>query len=232
MPTTTRRRKSWLEDNWSLPIDPGQQFVYPLQGKPEPSVGTLLLAAEAQDEVAEGVLLEGQSHVHKTHVPEAPFVGILHRIPDGDDVRVQMVVRLAPEGRVPQISIPLAVGHCWTADHLAVIFGHKEPARFLFRHEQSEEGIVGDIALRLEDMVLSQQLRERLEVLLRLDHLCRHPALVGTVYAPLHLVGDALLGGVAVQRVVHAHPVDRVEAQLSQLLVAQHLLTQVAHLYI
>ena len=35
-----------------------------------------------------------------------------------------------------------------------------------------------------------------------------------------------------VQRVVHAHPVDRVEAQLPQLLVAQHLLAQVAHLYI
>ena len=99
-------------------------------------------------------------------------------------------------------------------------------------HQFSEEQVVGDVATGLQQVMVAQEFREGLEVFIRGDHRCRHPAFMGVIDALLHLLADTLLRGMTVQRVMDAHPVHGVEAVLTQLLIAQHLLTQVADFHI
>ena len=162
---------------------------------------------------------------------ESPVVGILHRVPDGHHVGVQMYIGLSSEGRVPQVGIAVTIGAGGTANHIPMIFRHKQSS-VAARHHLPEEDVVGDIALRLQDVVVSQQFRESLKVLFCRNHFRCHTLGMGYVDTSLQLFRDALFGSMAVQRVVDAHPVHRVEPQLSQLLVAQHFLTQVTHLNI
>ena len=51
-----------------LTPEPRGEAVDPPDGDAEPAIGAHLLAAEAEDEVAVGVLAEGQSHVDETDV--------------------------------------------------------------------------------------------------------------------------------------------------------------------
>ena len=94
----------------------------------------------------------------------------------------------------------------------------------------SEELLLGNEALRLQQMVLAQQLVEKRKFLCALHLFCYYPAFVSPVYQSLHALRDALFGRTAVQRVVDAHPMDGEELLLAQLAVGKHLLALVAHL--
>ena len=112
---------------------------------------------------------------------------------------------------------------------MLVIFGDKQAAGIRL-HRLAEELVVGDVALRLQPVVLSQQFCEGLEVVLTVHLAGGHPSGVGGVDALLHLLADAFLRCAAVQRVVDAHPVHGEVALLPEVPVAEHLLLQIAHL--
>ena len=86
----------------------------------------------------------------------ASVVGIFHRVPDGQHVGVQMHIGLPSESRIPQISITLRIGTGGTADHLPVILGDKQSCVVAVLH-LSEEGVVGNKALGLQDIMTTQK---------------------------------------------------------------------------
>jgi len=55
-------------------VEPGEDFVYPTNGTTEPAVGARGFPAEAKNKLTEGVLLEGQSHIHKEDVLIAQLI--------------------------------------------------------------------------------------------------------------------------------------------------------------
>ena len=158
------------------------------------------------------------------------LVGVFHHVPNNYRVWVQLVVCFAPECRVPQVCVALAVSHGSTGYHSSVIFGNKQLSACTL-HNLSEEYLVWNISFRFQYVVLSQQFLESLKVLFCAYYLCLCSALVGVVYSALQLFVYSFLGRMAVQRVVYAHPVNRVVARLPQLLVSHHFLAHVAHLY-
>ena len=101
-------------------------------------VSALLLSAEAQDELAERIILEWQSYIEEAHVLIPSVVGILHRIPHGDHIRMQVHIRLSSEGRIPEIGIPVTIGTHTTANHFSMILGH-EQAGIVAVHQLSEK---------------------------------------------------------------------------------------------
>ena len=68
----------------------------------------------------------------------APLVGILYRVPNGDDVRVKVDVSLTTIGRIPQIGVPFTIDYRRTTDHFPMILGYKQLSMFVL-HQFAEE---------------------------------------------------------------------------------------------
>ena len=83
------------------------------------------------------------------------------------------------------------------ADGLVTVLGDEEPA-VLPLHESPEEGLVRDVALGFQPVVLAQQPHELQELLRSLHLLGGHSAHLGLPDALEHLVAEPLFGRVAV----------------------------------
>ena len=94
MPITTNWKESCrARNNHSLfSIQPREDLVDPTDTETEPTESALLLTAEAQDELAERILLERQSNIHEAHVVTPPLITVLHRVPDGHHVGMHVDV--------------------------------------------------------------------------------------------------------------------------------------------
>ena len=97
----------------------------------EPPVAAGGLATEAQDKVPEGVLLEGQSHVHEDNMLKASLVSILDGVPDGEDVWMYDGKCLATIGCIPEVGLSLTVYHSRAADDVSAKSGHEEASVFV-----------------------------------------------------------------------------------------------------
>ena len=79
-------------------------------------------------------------------------------------------------------------------------------------------------------MVLVKQVVESLQIFIVLNSPACNSTGIGQIHSVLHLLGDALLWGTAVEGVVDAHPMDGEIAHLAELTIAEHLLAEVTHL--
>ena len=139
---------------------------------------------------------------------------------------VQRQVGLAAEGGVPEIGILVAIDTGRAADDMLAGFGDKQlaPVRFA---QFDKELAVRDVSFWLKPMVMAQQFVEGLQVLFRFHRLAGHATCVGHLDAVHHLFRNPFLGGLAVQGVVDAHPVDGEIVVVAEVAVAKHLLGEV-----
>ena len=152
-------------------------------------------------------------------------------MPDGHDVGMDEGKCLSTECGVPQVGIATAIDHCRTADDHFTILGDIEPSAIMLL-DVTEEGIVRNVSLGFQPVVMVKQLGECLEIVLGGYLLSHHATGIGMDNALVHLVADALFWCMAVKGVVDAHPVDREEMLLAELPVAKHLLAEVTNFQI
>ena len=83
---------------------------------------------------------------------ESSVIGILHGIPHGDDIRVQVHIGLSSEGGIPEVGIPVTIGAHTAADHFSTILCDKQASVITF-HELTEELLVGDETFGFQDVM-------------------------------------------------------------------------------
>ena len=171
--------------------------------------------------------MERQSHIHEVDVVVALLVGILDGMPNGDLIGMEHEVGLPTESGIPQKGVAAVIGTGRTADDMIVIFGD-EQLTLIAVIQVLKELFVRNIPFWLQPIVLAQQLVESLEVGWGVNCLTSHPSGIGILEVMHHLFRDPFLRRMAVQGVVDAHPVDGEILVLPELLVAEHLLRQVA----
>ena len=72
----------------SLPPPPRCQSVRPAYADAEPAEARHFLTSETENEVAVGILAEGQTDINETEVLHAFLVGVFDSIPDGHSIGV------------------------------------------------------------------------------------------------------------------------------------------------
>lgn len=213
-----------------ITIEPRKQAVHPPYGAVKPSIGARWLATETEDKLTEGVLAERQSHVHEEDVFTTALMGIFYVVPDGEQVGMHPSVGLSSVGSIPEVGLLLTVSHRRASHHMVTVTGDKELATIPL--QSTEEIFVGHETLGLRPIMVTQKFHERLEIILTVHFASHHATLIGQVYAVLHLLVNAFLGGVGMEGVVDAHPTDWKEIVFAELPVTHHLSGEVTHLEI
>ena len=114
---------------------------------------------------------------------------------------------------------------------MVVELSHEELTLFTVL-EPVKELVVRNISLWFKPMVLVKEFVKSYKIILTLHRLTGHPTGVCILDVMQHLLCDAFFGCATVKGVVDAHPVNGEELLLAELLVAEHLLTEIAHLNI
>ena len=180
-------------------------MVDPSDGNTEPAVGADLLATEAENEVAIGVLAERQAYIHKPDVPVASSMGGLDGSPHGDGIGVEWGEALTARGRIPEVGVAIAEDGDGGTNNTLVVCRNQYLAHATLHH-LAEETVIGDIALGFEPVVTTQQFREGVKLVECFYGLGHDATLLGVDDALQLLFVNALLGCSRMQRVVDVHP--------------------------